>query len=116
MNLFQWIFSPVRDLTRAVLLPFKAVFVVGLCFVINLLTSPHHWWVQWVALGMGIAVLLAWGRAARTLLSLAIVAWVGRWVYRRYGDTAKAQFDEWVQRTQPRQAQVLSVLRGMPGR
>jgi len=116
MNPMRWILSPVRDLSRAVLLPFKALFVVGLCLVINLATSPHHWWFQWVALGMGIAVLLAWGRAARTLISLAIVAYVGRWVYRRYGESARRQFDDWVARTQPAQAQVLSVLRGVPGR
>jgi hypothetical protein len=24
-------------------------------FVINLMTSPGHWWVQWAALGLGIA-------------------------------------------------------------
>ena len=116
MSPLRWIFSPVRDLTRAVMLPFKALFVVGLCFFINLVTSPHHWWFQWVAFGMGIAVLVAWARAARTLVGLAVIAFVGRWVYRRYGATARQQFDDWVARTQPRQAQVLSVLRGVPGR
>ena len=28
---------------------------VSLLFVINLLTSPAEWWVQWAALGIGIA-------------------------------------------------------------
>jgi len=115
MNPLHWIFAPVHDLSRAVLLPFKALFVVGLCFLINLMTSPHHWWVQWVAFGMGIAVLVAWARAARTLVTLALIAWVGRWVYRRYGDAARRQYDDWVQRTQPSRAQLLQVLQGAPG-
>ena len=114
MNPLRWIFEPVHDLTRAVLLPFKALFVVGLCFVINWMTSPHHWWVQWVAFGMGIAVLVAWAKAARTLLTLALIAYVGRWVYRRYGASARQQYDDWVARTHPQRAQVLAVLRGAP--
>jgi len=68
-----------------------------------------------VALGMGIAVLVAWARAARTLITLALIAWVGRWVYRRYGDAARRQYDDWVQRTQPSRAQLLQVLQGVPG-
>ena len=33
----------------------KAPFILAFLFVINLLTSPGHWWVQWPALGLGIA-------------------------------------------------------------
>jgi hypothetical protein len=29
--------------------------ILALLFVINMVTSPHHWWVQWAALGIGIA-------------------------------------------------------------
>lgn len=29
--------------------------ILMMLFVINLLTSPGHWWVQWAALGIGIA-------------------------------------------------------------
>ena len=67
MNPIKFITRPVRDLTQAIVMPFKALFVVGLCFVINWMTSPGHWWVQWVALGMGIAVLVAWARAAQSI-------------------------------------------------
>lgn len=111
MNPLHLITRPVRDLTRAVVLPFKALFVVGLCFAINAMTSPGHWWVKWVALGMGIAVLVAWARALRTLLVIGLVAAVGLWVHRRYGAEARARFDDWVQRTQPRQRELLAVLR-----
>jgi hypothetical protein len=61
--------NPLRTLHRAATLPFTALFVVGVCFVINLWTAPGHWWVQWVALGMGIAVLSAWFRAAKLALA-----------------------------------------------
>ncbi|MBP6898747.1 MAG: hypothetical protein KBC73_01600 [Burkholderiaceae bacterium] len=114
MNPLKTLLRPVHDLTQAVLLPFKALFVVGLCFMINWMTSPGHWWFKWVAFGMGIAVLVAWARAARTLLTLALVAFVGWWIWRRYGDDARRQFDGWVQRTRPQQAELLNVLRGAP--
>ncbi len=114
MNPLAFLTRPVRDLTQAVLLPFKAVFVVGLCAAINAMTSPGHWWFKWVALGMGIAVLLAWARAARTLLVLGLVAWVGRWVYRRHGADIGRRFDDWVDRTRPGQAELMRILRGAP--
>ena len=40
---------------RAASFLIKAPFILGLLFFINLVTSPHHWWVQWPALGIGIA-------------------------------------------------------------
>ena len=40
MNPFSIVTRPVRNLTQAVLMPFKALFVVGLCFLINWMTSP----------------------------------------------------------------------------
>lgn len=45
-----------------------ALFVVAVLLVINLMTSPTDLWVQWPALGLGVAVLLPvirhliWGR------------------------------------------------------
>lgn len=102
---------PIRDLTQAVVLPFKALFVIGLTGLINAMTYQGVWWFKWVALGMGIAVLVAFARAAKTLLLLALVAWVGTKIYRRYGTQARQQFDAWVAATQPQAAQVLQVLR-----
>jgi hypothetical protein len=92
-------------------MPFKALFVVGLTGTINAMTYHGVWWFKWVALGMGIAVLVAFARAAKTLLLLALVAWVGTKIYQRYGQAARARFDDWVARTQPQAAQVLQALR-----
>jgi hypothetical protein len=75
--------KPLRDLSQALVMPFKALFVVGLCAVVNAMTYSGHWWVQWVALGMGIAIVVALARGVRTLAVLAAVAWAGRWLWQR---------------------------------
>ncbi len=115
MNPLKLVTRPIRNLTEAIVMPLRALFVVGLCALINWMTSPDHWWVQWVALGMGIAVLVAWARAARTLVVLGIVAWVGWKIYQRYGATARTRFEDWVARTRPKAAEVVELVRGSDG-
>lgn len=108
--MFKFVTRPVKNLADAVLMPLKALWVIGLTGAINAMTYHGQWWFKWVAFGMGIAVLVAWARAARTLLVLALVAWVGMKIYKRYGAPARQQFDDWVARTQPQAAQVLQAL------
>jgi hypothetical protein len=110
MNPLKLITRPVKHLVEAVTMPIKFVFVVGLCALINWMTFNGTWWVQWVALGMGIAVLVAWGRALKTLLVLGLVAWAGWTIYKRYGQAARERFDDWVQKTNPKAAGVLAAL------
>jgi len=114
MNPFAFITRPLKDLSNAVLMPFKAVFVVGLCWAINAMTYSGVWWVKWVALGMGIATLVALARGVRTLLVLALAGWVGMKIYKRYGPAARAQFDAWVSRTHPGAAQMLQAWTAAP--
>ena len=111
MNPLRFITRPIKDLTQAVVMPFKALFVIGLTGFINAMTYNGQWWFKWVAFGMGIAVLVAFARAARTLLLLAVVGWVGYKIYQRYGQAARQRFDEWVARANPGTAEVLSALR-----
>ena len=111
MNPFSFITRPVKHIADAVIMPFKALFVIGLTGFINAMTFHGVWWFKWVALGMGIAVLVSFGRAAKTLLLLALVAWVGMKIYQRYGQAARQKFDDWVAQTQPQAAQVLQALR-----
>ncbi len=119
MHPFAFATRPVKHIADAVIMPFKALFVVGLTGLINAVTFHGVWWFKWVALGMGIAVLVSLARAAKTLLLLALVAWVGWKIYQRYGAAARQRFDDWVARTQPQAAQVLQALRapaaGSPG-
>ncbi len=111
MNPFSFVTKPIKHVADALIMPFKALFVVGLTGTINAMTFHGVWWFKWVALGMGIAVLVAWARAAKTLLLLALVAWVGMKIYQRYGVAARQTFDDWVAKTQPQAAQVLQALR-----
>ncbi len=99
--------APVNNLVRMVTTPVKAVFVVGLCWVINAMTFHGVWWVKWVALGMGIATLVAIGRGLKTVVLLGLAFWIGRWLMRRYGPQAQALFDQWVDRERPNASQML---------
>ena len=111
MSPFSFVTRPVKNIADAVIMPFKALFVIGLTGLINAMTFHGVWWFKWVALGMGIAVLVAFARAAKTLLLLALVAWVGMKIYQRYGQAARQKFDDWVAQAQPQAAQVLQALR-----
>ena len=106
--------NPIRDLTRAVTMPFKALFVVGLCALINAMTSPGQWWFQWVALGMGIATVVALAKGLRSAFVLGLLAIVGWWLYRRYGADARDTFAQWASSTQPKAADVLRRIMAMP--
>jgi hypothetical protein len=42
--------------------------------IVNLATSPGHWWVQWAALGIGIAWVLSFLRVLRAMILLGGLA------------------------------------------
>ena len=46
----------------------KAPLILAMLFVINLMTSPGHWWVQWPALGLGIAWVISLMRVGRAVV------------------------------------------------
>ena len=62
---------------------FKAPLILAFLVVINVLTSPGHWWVQWAALGIGLAWFLALFRVLRALLVLGGIAGVTAYMNRR---------------------------------
>lgn len=68
---------------RAVRFLFLAPFILATCFVVNLMTSPGEWWVQWVALGLGIAWFINLFRVIRDLVLLGGLAALGAWLWRR---------------------------------
>ena len=87
--------SLVGDITKAIVYPFRMIFVVSICAFINYFTSPGHWWFQWVAFGMGIGLMVTWARAIRAVGVAAITAAVGyvvyRWFQRRQEAKSAAQ-------------------------
>ena len=53
-------FNQVRKLKDFYIHLAQYVLVVALLAVINALTTPNHWWVQWVVMGWGIGVFFHW--------------------------------------------------------
>lgn len=53
---------------RAVKFLFMGPVIVLCLAVINLMTSPGHWWVQWPALGIGIAWVISLMRVIRAVV------------------------------------------------
>ncbi len=66
---------------------FKFLFVgpmiLALLFVINWMTSPGEWWVQWAALGIGIAWVISLFRVAAAVFVAGGVAGLFAFLNRR---------------------------------
>jgi hypothetical protein len=67
---------------RAFKFLFTGPLILLLLVVINWMTSPGHWWVQWAALGIGIAWILSLFRVLAAVVALgglaAFIAYVRR--------------------------------------
>jgi hypothetical protein len=57
--------------------------LLAFLFVVNLLTSPGDWWVQWAALGLGIAWVISLLRVARAVILAGGLAALAAFVARR---------------------------------
>ena len=64
---------------------FMAPMILAFLFVINLMTSPGHWWIQWPALGLGIAWFINLFTVMRTLVVLGGLAGLAALMGRRGG-------------------------------
>jgi len=53
-------FNQVRKLKDFYIHLAQYVLVIAVLTVINALTTPNHWWVQWVVMGWGIGVFFHW--------------------------------------------------------
>ena len=53
-------FNQVRKLKGFYFHLAQYVLVVSLLAVINALTTPNRWWVQWVVMGWGVGVFFHW--------------------------------------------------------
>jgi hypothetical protein len=61
----------------------KGPIILLVLFVINLMTSPGHWWVQWAALGIGIAWIFSLIRVLRAFLIVGGLAGLAAYLNRR---------------------------------
>lgn len=59
---------------KAVKFLFVGPLILVLLFVINLMTSPGDWWVQWAALGIGIAWVISLFRVLGALIAAGGIA------------------------------------------
>jgi hypothetical protein len=58
--------------------------ILGMLFFINLLTSPGHWWVQYAAMGIGIAWVISLLRVVRSVIVLGGLAALSYIAYRYF--------------------------------
>jgi hypothetical protein len=68
---------------KAVKFLFTAPLILLMLFVINLMTSPGHWWVQWAALGLGIAWFCSLLRVIRAVILAGGLAALGTYIYNK---------------------------------
>jgi hypothetical protein len=65
---------------RAVKFLFVGPVILVFLAVVNLMTSPGHWWIQWPALGLGIAWVCCLLRVLKAVVMMgglaALVSWV----------------------------------------
>jgi hypothetical protein len=67
---------------RALRFLFVGPMILIVLVIINWMTSPHHWWVKWAALGIGIAWFFSLLRVLRALILVGGLAALGSWFMR----------------------------------
>lgn len=75
---------------KAVKFLFTGPLILLMLFAINLMTSPGHWWVQWAALGIGIAWVVSLLRVIRALIVAGGVAALAAVLMRNSGSGPRA--------------------------
>ena len=72
-------FGPLRRVKFLITAPFILLMLV----VINVMTSPGQWWVQWAALGLGIAWVINLFKLIRDIVVLGGLAAFGAYLFNR---------------------------------
>ena len=68
---------------RAVKFLFVGPAILLLLVVMNLMTSPGEWWVQWAALGIGIAWIVSLFKVIRAVIVAGGLAALGAYLFHR---------------------------------
>lgn len=69
---------------RAIRFLFMGPMILAMLFVVNLVTSPGHWWVQYAALGIGIAWFVSLLRVIRSVIVAGGLAALAYLAYRYF--------------------------------
>lgn len=77
---------------KAVEFLFKAPLILAFLFVVNWMTSPGHWWVQWAALGLGFAWVKSLFRVLTAIVLVGGVAVLAAMVWKHYQNGAVSNF------------------------
>ena len=62
---------------RAIKFLFMGPLILAFLVVVNLMTSPGHWWAQWAALGIGIPWIISLFRVIRAIIIAGGIAALG---------------------------------------
>lgn len=73
----------MRDTLRSAGFLVKGPLILLFLFIVNLMTSPGEWWVQWAALGIGIAWVISLFRVLRAVLVVGGLAGLAAYLNRR---------------------------------
>ena len=76
---------------RSISFLFKGPLILLFLVVINLMTSPGHWWVQWAALGIGIAWVFSLMRVIRAVVVAGGLAALAAYLLNRNRNAASGQ-------------------------
>lgn len=57
--------------------------ILAMLVVINVMTSPGHWWVQWPAMGIGIAWFISLLRVIKAAILVGGIAALVTYLRRR---------------------------------
>ena len=71
------------DALRAVKFLFIAPLILAFLFLINLMTWSGDWWVQWAALGLGIAWVINLFKVIRAVVLAGGLAALGAYLMNR---------------------------------
>lgn len=70
-------------IVRSIRFLLTAPFILVMLVIINWMTTPGRWWVQWAALGIGIAWAVALFRVMRAIILVGGLAALGAWLAQR---------------------------------
>ena len=62
---------------------FIAPLIIVFLFMVNLMTSPGEWWVQWAALGIGFAWVISLFKVLRAVVVAGGLAALAAYIARR---------------------------------